>query len=294
MTPYDSFASTRFCRLACFGSFSTNRCGTGDDIDLRWNMISQKLAPLGYRSYWYGKGHTGYLSMNHLPTRRGFRNFTGFLTGMQSYTSSDRWKNELPYGDQTYSTDLFGEAVLDTLESHDESDPLFMYIPWQAVHSPYDPVPNWPSGRTNYEGMLWATDCYAGRIRAVLEAKGMWDTTLLVYSADNGGRGDGSNYPLRGEKRTNYEGGMRVAAFVSGGLIPAHLRGTGSNVRMHIVDWYPTFCYLAGVNASDASPSPPLPIDPAHPTKDIYGNSSWPDIDGCCRGKSFSTALTNC
>lgn len=59
--------------------------------------------------------------------------------------------------------------------------------------------------------MLWATDCCAGRIRALLEGKGMWENTLVVYSPDNGGRGDGSNYPLRGEKRTNYEGeGLKV------------------------------------------------------------------------------------
>lgn len=31
---------------------------------------------------------------------------------------------------------------------------------------------------------------------------------------------------------------MRVAAFVSGGLIPTHLRGSSSNIRFHIVDWY--------------------------------------------------------
>jgi len=30
---------------------------------------------------------------------------------------------------------------------------------------------------------------------------------------------------------------MRVAAFVSGGLIPEHLRGTSNNMRFHIVDW---------------------------------------------------------
>lgn len=43
---------------------------------------------------------------------------------------------------------------------------------------------------------------------------------------------------------------------------------------------YPTFCRLAGVAASDASSVPPLPIDPADPSKDLYGNTSWPDIDG--------------
>lgn len=57
---------------------------------------SQKLAPLGYKAYWFGKGHTGYLSMAHLPTSRGFLNFTGFLGGAQSYTSDQRWMNEAP------------------------------------------------------------------------------------------------------------------------------------------------------------------------------------------------------
>ena len=45
---------------------------------------------------------------------------------------------------------------------------------------------------------------------------------------------------LLGSQRT-HDGvlsGMRVAAFVSGGLIPEKLRGTSNNMRFHIVDWY--------------------------------------------------------
>ena len=37
--------------------------------------------------------------------------------------------------------------------------------------------------------------------------------------------------------RWRREGGMRAAAFVSGGLIPAALRGTASEINFHIVDW---------------------------------------------------------
>jgi len=114
----------------------------------------------------------------------------------------------------------------------------------------------------------------------MLEEKQMYDNLIWVYSADNGGRGDGSNFPLRGEKRTNYEGGMRVSAFVSGGLIPQHLRGTTNSIRFHIVDWYSTFCFLANVSHTDDPPTPPLPIDPTDPNKDIYGTNSWPSVDG--------------
>ena len=40
------------------------------------------------------------------------------------------------------------------------------------------------------------------------------------------------------------------------------LRGTTNDMRFHIVDWYPTFCFLAGIDGSDDSPVPPRAIDP--------------------------------
>ena len=68
-----------------------------DDIDLRWDILSQKLEPVGYRCLWYGKGHTGYKSMKHMPTHRSFEHWTGFMGGAQSYTATQRWKDAAPY-----------------------------------------------------------------------------------------------------------------------------------------------------------------------------------------------------
>lgn len=116
---------------------------------------------------------------------------------------------------------------------------------------------------------------------AELKRKGMYDDTLILYSADNGGVGDGNNYPLRGEKHTNWQGGMRTASFLSGGFLPRHVRGTRSNMTISITDWYPTFAALAGAQPSDDPLVPPLPIDPKDPGKDIYqGNKSFPPLDG--------------
>ena len=373
---------------------------TTDDIDLRYSWISDKLHGAGYESYWFGKGHTGYKSMKHLPAAHHFKHFVGFLGGSQSYRSTDRWEDESPMtndtefrqppascvppaiktaGDDawhsleaaeaaqgcaaiiiynqtafrcngaenrsaaatpdaccadcaaagkgcshwsfdpaaaaattqslpcimwpgrcttqhtdgatsgvmfhptgppgppapkpfptppdgkchadTYSTTLYGESTalspppvifsyksekslcgtgelcLQAVEMHDPTVPFFLYFAIQAVHTPYDPVPFWHNGST-YMGMLWDSDVYIGAIANALKAKGMYDHTLIVYSADNGGPGLGLNYPMRGEKHTNWNGGLRAAAFVSGGLIPPSLRGTSSVINCHIVDWY--------------------------------------------------------
>ena len=117
-----------------------------------------------------------------------------------------------------------------------------VYLPFQAVHTPYDLPPYCKHGATGKcKNVLWTmlqdADRYVGQLVATLKDKGMWDNTLLVYSADNGGVSNGINYPLRGEKHTNWQGGMAAASFVSGGVIPEKLRGTTNSHTFHVADW---------------------------------------------------------
>ena len=99
----------------------------------------------------------------------------------------------------------------------------------------------------------------------------MWDNTLLVVSADNGGAPcQGSNYPLKGSKMTFYEGGVRSLAFVSGGLLPSNRRGKTTGGFIHIADWYTTFSVLAGVDHDDSGAGK-FPVD---------GMDVWPIITG--------------
>ena len=53
---------------------------------------------------------------------------------------------------------------------------------------------------------------------------------------DNGGHLGNSqnNYPLRGGKTTEFEGGLRQSAFVSGGFLPPQMRGKTTHALMHI------------------------------------------------------------
>lgn len=93
-----------------------------------------------------------------------------------------------------------------------------------------------------------------GNITARLQQRGMWENTLVVFSADNGGAiyrngtAGGNNYPLKGGKASNWEGGIRVNAFVSGGLLPPHMKGRKLEGLVTLWDWYATFASIAGVH----------------------------------------------
>ena len=81
-----------------------------------------------------------------------------------------------------------------------------------------------------------------------LKQKGMWDNVLFVASSDNGGPISSSkganNYPLKGGKTSDWQGGVRVNAFASGGYLPESMHGKKTEGYIHIADWYSTFCSL--------------------------------------------------
>lgn len=70
-----------------------------------------------------------------------------------------------------------------------------------------------------------------------------------------------------------FEGGVRVAAALGGGFLPAAARGAKLEGYMHAADWYPTICGLAGVDAADPNPK-------AAEVPDIDGFDLWPYISG--------------
>eukprot|EP00959_Pyramimonas_sp_CCMP1952_P126523 2646350-Pyramimonas_sp.AAC.1 len=73
-----------------------------------------------------------------------------------------------------------------------------------------------------------------------MKTKGMWDNTLVIFTSDNGGPiyepGAANNYPLKGGKYSDWEGGIRTNAFVSGGFVPAARRGSVHSGVVSIAD----------------------------------------------------------
>ena len=123
--------------------------------------------------------------------------------------------------------------------------------------------------------MVKYLDDVVGNLTAALKQHGLWDNLLFITSSDNGGpiHIAANNYPLKGSKFSDWQGGVRVNAFVTGGYLPEKMRGQKTDGYIHLADWYATLCGLAGVDPTDeeAAKAKLPPID----SLDI-----WPLISG--------------
>jgi arylsulfatase A-like enzyme len=236
------------------------------------------LKDAGYETAITGKWHLGLIAPEYLPTHRGFDHQYGHYNGALDYFTHIRdggfdWhRDDKVNHDEGYSTHLVAKEAVRLIENRDKNKPLFLYVPFNAVHAPHqvpesykEPYAPLKEPRRTYAGMVAAMDEGIGQILGALDSQQMRDNTLILFTSDNGGPNPGkvtSNGPLRGGKGSLYEGGVRVAACASWAQhIPA---GSTVNQPLHVVDVYPTLLKLAG-----ADPHQSLPVD---------GLDAWPTI----------------
>ena len=258
------------------GVYSVVRPHAPWGLPLAERTLAQALGEAGYQTAVSGKWHLGEFQPAYLPTKRGFDHQYGLWFGAIDYFTHKRdgkpdWhRNDKPCGDEGYSTHLIAKEAGRLIRERDPAKPLFLYLPFNAVHGPLQvpesylaPYGNLTGNRKTYAGMLAAMDEAIGQVVAALEEQHLLDNTLILFSSDNGGPSPGTvtdNGQLREGKGTLYEGGVRVCSFASWpGRIPA---GKVVDERVHIIDWYPTLVKLAGGSLQQA-----LPLD---------GKDIWP------------------
>jgi arylsulfatase B len=139
-----------------------------------------------------------------------------------------------------------------------------------------DTQPKTFSCRKQYHAMVNLLDDILGQLVEQLKAQDMWENTLLVFTSDNGGpihleESGSTNFDLRGGKYSDWEGGVRATAFVSGGYLAEHRRGITVQEPIHIADWYATLPAIAGI-ATVQDPNPNLPP--------IDALNVWPLLSG--------------
>jgi arylsulfatase A-like enzyme len=260
--------------------------------------IAELLRGAGYHTIHIGKWHLGEAAELR-PEAQGFDESLGFMAGAGMYLPRgdndaanaylpfdpiDRflWAN-LPYAVQYnggqrfrpegYITDYFTEEAVAAIEAN-RNRPFFMYLAYNAPHTPLQ------ASRADYEAladiedhtervygaMVLSLDRGVGRVMTALRENGLDESTLVIFTSDNGGAWyvglPNLNRPYRGWKATFFEGGIRTPFFARWpGRLPAGAHALGP--AMHI-DIFATAAAAAGVT----------------PTSDLDGVNLLPFLSG--------------
>lgn len=218
------------------------------------------LREAGYATALAGKWHLGYTA-DRAPNAHGFDRFFGLLSGNHDYFTHrenngepDLYRDTQPVVMEGYSTHLITRHALQFLEAMKDR-PFFLYLAYNAPHWPYQgpddaarqvTLKEWSQGqRETYVKMVEAMDAGIGEILAALDKHGLAQSTLLVFTSDNGGDKCSRNGPLAKGKGQLWEGGLRVPCLARW---PGHLPAGESSAQVGItMDWTATFADLAGV-----------------------------------------------
>ncbi|MBN2295112.1 MAG: sulfatase [Pirellulales bacterium] len=237
----------------------------------------------GYATGYFGKWHlefgndlkmhpklgfaTLYRDKAQLPEGRGYQ-----VTDRTIPKSFFKQRGKKPIGPK--KIDLFTDMAIWFMEQNKDR-PFFLTLAHHAVHIPVEttsksykkylnkPKPKNEPGTPDvhnpyYAGMIEDMDRHIGRVLDKLDELGLADNTIVVYTSDNGGlriiytaqfNGDGeiisSNAPLRDEKGSLYEGGIRVPMIVRWpGVVQP---GSVCNEPTTTADLLPTFCQMCDV-----------------------------------------------
>lgn len=226
-------------------------------------LLPQMLRQKGYHSAIVGKWHLGLESPN-TPTERGFDHYRGFLGDMMDdYYSHRRFGNNYMRDNlkeidpQGHASDIFSDWAIDYLSGRkDVKQPFFLYLAYNAPHTPIQPPKEWldkvkkrapslPDKRAKIVALIEHLDYSIGRVYEALEKNGQLENTLIIFSSDNGGQADAgaNNGPFRGAKQDMYEGGIRVAG---GFYWKNKIQPTVTDHFAMLSDVFPTLCELTG------------------------------------------------
>lgn len=238
--------------------------------------LAESLKKAGYVSGYFGKWHLGFTDETS-PLAQGYDKVHEYAGG-GFYNSKFKPQPEKEYKGRL--SEILTEMSIEFIEEN-KTQPFFLFLAHYDVHVQLDGDKDliekylkkerkdeYP-GNAVYAAMIEHVDNSVGRVVAKLEELELDENTVVVFYSDNGGlisRFDkvplldnrsmpvyensplkyiaSSNAPLRAEKGTVYEGGIREPFIVKW---PSKIKaGQTSDAIISSVDFYPTFLELAG------------------------------------------------
>jgi len=186
--------------------------------------VASMLKARGYHTACFGKWHLGMdwggvkseaaakagTPVADGPTTRGFDEFYGYTEARSIRTVIE---NDRVLG--TYEPvevqPLMAKKAVEYIDARaKDGKPFFLYQPLSIPHVPHVPAKEFvgKSGQGDYGDWIYEGDWVVSQVVEALQRNGLAENTLLLVSSDNGA--EGREYPpLRGSKRSIYEGGHR-------------------------------------------------------------------------------------
>jgi arylsulfatase A len=242
--------------------------------------VGEIMQDAGYATGYFGKWHLGFED-RHQPGNQGFET-SNVYRGGGFFHYAEKMSTPLIREPGMVLSEALTDLSLDFIEANKE-EPFFLFLAPYDVQVQLDAdsmliekylqkekVDGYPCNAV-YAAMVEHVDQSVGRILDKLDALGLSENTLVVFFSDNGGlksrfdqipllarskqhiyEGDTllyvatSNAPLRAEKGTIYEGGIREPFIVRW---PGKIaKGQLSDAIISSVDFYPTFAELADID----------------------------------------------
>lgn len=238
LTDYHVSPTCSPTRAALLTGHWTNRTGVWHTIMgrsmIRENEVTmgQVFKDAGYATGMFGKWHLG----DNYPYRPEDRGYTEVMrhggggVGQtpdywdNAYFDGSYWHNSTPEKVKGFCTDVFFDYAKKFIKQQKEKDqPFLAYIATNAPHGPMHspeefskPYSELNTGLANFFGMIANIDQNVGQLRDFLDAEGLTENTIFIFTTDNGSSSGWKvfNAGMRAGKGSEYDGGHRVPFFV--------------------------------------------------------------------------------
>jgi len=221
--------------------------------------MPQMFKNAGYSTAIVGKWHCGD-QKEFLPCNFGFDSYYGLPysndMGMMEKREDKLRFPPLPLiadndvieeqPDQRSLTERYVEKCVEFIREN-ENNNFFLYFAQMHVHLPHYAADRFvrESENGDFGACVGSLDWASGTIIFELEKLNLLDNTIVIFTSDNGSRGDrgASNLPLKGGKFTTWEGGLRIPFIMywKGKIVPS----INDKMASHI-DLLPTFASILG------------------------------------------------
>jgi len=251
--------------------------------------IASLLKQQGYRTGLVGKWHVGSVTETG-PTKYGYDSFFGLATGAADYfrhrvnlgkdePGDGLYENEKLIERHGYLTDILGDEAIKFI-SKDNPQPFFLSLHFNAPHWPWEGPEDEVVAKTltdirhmdggnlaTYAEMVRSMDFNIGKLLEALDARGLADNTIVVFTSDNGGERFSDVWPFVGVKGELLEGGMRVPLIARW---PGRIKARSNSDQVMVsMDFLPTLLAAAG-----GAPDPRYPSDGTNLLPVLLGNEA--------------------